>query len=118
MAATQDALGKFPKGRLDAIVSQDSEMCMTAILAVEQAHRTELVGKIVTFDFPSYVKENIKAGKFYGTVLQDPYQQAVLGMNMAWLYLTGNVAHIPRPAFITPLPKVTRNNADLFDASW
>lgn len=118
LTATQDALVRFPKGEIHGIVSQDSEMNMTALQAVKAAGRTELVGKIVCFDYPSYVKENILNGNFYGTILQDPYQQAMLCMDMVWLYLSGNVGHIPRPVFFTPLPKIIADNADLYLPSW
>ena len=118
LAATQDALVRFPKGKIDAIVTQDSEMCMTALQAVKSAKRTELVGKIIAFDYPSYVKENILKGNFYGTVLQDPYQQAMIGMDVVWMYLSGNAGHIPQPNFFTPLPGVTKGNAELFPPSW
>jgi ribose transport system substrate-binding protein len=118
LAAMQDALLKYPKGQIDAVVSQDSEMCMTALQAIKAAGRTELVGKIVAFDYPSYVKENILNGNFAGSVLQDPYQQAMLGMDAVWMYLSGNEGHIPKPNYFTPLPKVTKATAQGFPPSW
>ena len=118
LAATQDALMKYPKGKIDVIVSQDSEMCMTALQAVNAAGRDELVGKIIAFDYPSYVKEKILDGNFTGTVLQDPYQQAMIGMDAVWFYLSGNEGHIPKPNFFTPLPKVMKGNAEGFPPSW
>ena len=118
LAAVQDALLKYPKGQIDAIVSQDSEMCMTALQAIKAAGRDELVGKIVAFDYPSYVKENILNGNFFGTVLQDPYQQAMIGMDAVWFYLSGNEGHIPKPVFFTPLPKVNKQNAEGYPPSW
>ena len=118
LAAMQDALMKYPKGQIDMVVSQDSEMCMTALQAIKAAGRTELIGKIVAFDYPSYVKENILNGNFKGTVLQDPYQQAMIGMDAVWLYLSGNDGHIPKPNFYTPLPKVVKSNAEGFPPSW
>lgn len=118
LAATQDALVRFPKGQLDAIISQDSEMCMTALQAVKAAGRSELIGKIVAFDYPSYVKENILNGNFMGTVLQDPYQQAMISMDAVWLYLSGRGDHIPKPNYFTPLPKVNKGNAKGYPPSW
>ena len=118
LAATQDALVRFPKGQLDAIISQDSEMCMTALQAVKAAGRDELIGKIVAFDYPSYVKENILNGSFAGTVLQDPYQQAMISMDAVWLYLAGRGNHIPKPNYFTPLPKVNKGNAQGYPPSW
>jgi ribose transport system substrate-binding protein len=118
LAAMQDALLKFPKGQIDAVVSQDSEMCMTALQAIKAAGRTELLGKIIAFDYPSYVKENILNGSFAGTVLQDPYQQAMIGMDAVWMYLSGNEGHIPKPNYFTPLPKVTKETAPGFPPSW
>ena len=118
LAATQDALVRFPKGSIDAIVTQDSEMCMTALQAVKAAGRTELVGRIVAFDYPSYVKESILKGDFLGTVLQDPYQQAMIGMDVVWMYLSGHKGHIPQPLFFTPLPGVIKSNAAIFPPSW
>ena len=118
LAAMQDALMKYPKGQIDIVVSQDSEMCMTALQAIKAAGRTELLGKIVAFDYPSYVKQNILSGDFKGTVLQDPYQQAMIGMDAVWFYLSGNEGHIPKPNFFTPLPKVVQSNAEGFPPSW
>ncbi len=118
LAAMQDALVKYPKGQIDVVVSQDSEMCMTALQAIKASGRTELIGKIVAFDYPSYVKENILNGNFMGTVLQDPYQQAMIAMDAVWLYLSGNEGHIPKPKFYTPLPKVVKANAEGFPPSW
>jgi ribose transport system substrate-binding protein len=118
LAATQDALVRFPKGQLDGIISQDSEMCMTALQAVKAAGRDELVGKIIAFDYPSYVKENILNGNFAGTVLQDPYQQAMIAMDAVWLYLSGKGDHIPKPDYFTPLPKVNKANAAGYPPSW
>jgi ribose transport system substrate-binding protein len=118
LAAMQDALIKYPKGQIDMVVSQDSEMCMTALQAIKAAGRTELLGKIVAFDYPSYVKQNILSGDFKGTVLQDPYQQSMIGMDAVWFYLSGNEGHIPKPNFFTPLPKVVKSNAEGFPPSW
>jgi ABC-type sugar transport system substrate-binding protein len=91
---------------------------MTALQAVKAAGRTELIGKIVGFDYPSYVKENILNGDFYGTVLQDPYQQSMICMDAVWLYLSGHGGRIPKPNYFTPLPKITKDNANLFPPSW
>jgi len=118
LAAMQDALMKYPKGQIDMVVSQDSEMCMTALQAIKAAGRTELLGKIVAFDYPSYVKQNILSGDFKGTILQDPYQQAMIGMDAVWFYLSGNEGHIPKPNFFTPLPTVVKSNAEGFPPSW
>jgi ribose transport system substrate-binding protein len=118
VTATQNALVKFPKGQLHGIISQDSEMAMGALQAVKAAGRTDLIGKIVAFDFPTYVKQAILDGELYGAVLQDPYQECMIAMDMSWLALSGHKDRIPMPRFATPLPPVKKANAALFPGSW
>ena len=43
------------------------------------------------------VRQAIIDGYITGTVNQDPYPQAVEAMHMAWLYLNGREAEIPKP---------------------
>lgn len=117
LAAVQDALVKFPKGQLDAIVCHDSEMPMMALQAVKAAGRTELIGKIIAFDYPQYTKDAILKGELYGSVLQDPYLQAMICNDAAWLWLSGHGDRIPDP-WHTPLVAVTKDNAAQYPASW
>ena len=116
IAAVQDILVKYPKGEIKGIVSQDSEMAMGAALVLEERNRTEI--KIVAFDNPSYVKEAIAEGRLFGTVLQDPYLQAMIAMDAVWLYLSGYGDHIPKPVYTTPLVKVTKNNVNETPTAW
>ena len=44
LAAMQDALLKYPKGQIDLVVSQDSEMCMTALQAIECGRKNGTCG--------------------------------------------------------------------------
>lgn len=116
IAVVQDILVKYSKGEIDGIVTQSTEMAMGAAQVLEKRDRTEI--KIVAFDNPSYVKEAIAEGRLYGTVLQDPYLQAMIAMDAVWLYLSGNGDYIPKPNYTTPLIKVTKNNVDETPTSW
>lgn len=116
MTITQDVLTKYPEGTLDAIVAQCSETAMGVMEVVVAAGRTDV--KVVGFDNPSYVRDAIAEGKMFGTVLQDPYLQAMLAMDMVWMHLAGHAAHVPSPRFTTPLTPVTIENADTSPPSW
>ncbi len=115
LAATQDILLKYPAGTLDAIVNQGPAGVPGAKYS-HQIGRTEV--KWILGDFPRDVKEVIKEGIVYGTVLQDPYPQAYEAMRMAELYLTGRDDEIPKPNYFIELPLVTSENVDQFEPSW
>lgn len=115
LAATQDLLSRYPKGQLDAIVCQGPEAVAAAQFA-KNSGRTEI--KWILGDYPKDVREAIIKGTVYGTILQDPYPQAVEGMHMASLYLTGNRDKIPTPNYYLPLPLITKQNVDRYPPAW
>ncbi len=117
LAAMQDSLLIYPKGELDALVCHSSEEPEMLIQAIKAAGRDELIGKIIAFDFPSYIKAGILNGNYYGTVLQDPYLQMMLCMDMAWMQLSGSGVRIPDP-FFTPLVAITAENVKDIPPSW
>jgi ABC-type sugar transport system substrate-binding protein len=115
LAATQDMLSRYPKGLLKAIVCQGPEG-VAAAQFTRDSKRSEV--KFVLGDYPKDVRQAIQAGIVYGTVDQDPYPQAVEGMHMASLYLTGKKKQIPTPNYFLELPLITKENVSKFNAAW
>lgn len=114
LAVTQDLLSRFPKGELDVIVMQGPEGVAAADFA-RQNGREEV--KFVLGDYPADVRQAIMDGYVLGTINQDPYPQAYEGVHMAWLYLNGQEADIPRPNFLE-LPIITIENAESTPPAW
>lgn len=114
LAVTQDLLTRFPEGQLDAIVMQGPEGVAAADFA-RQSGREEV--KFILGDYPADVRQAIIDGYVLGTINQDPYPQAFQGMHMAWLYLNGREAEIPKPNYL-PLPIITQENAEATPPAW
>lgn len=114
LAVTQDLLTRFPKGQLDVIVMQGPEGVAAADFARKNG-RDEV--KFILGDYPADVRKAIMDGYVLGTTNQDPYPQAYEGMHMAWLYLNGHEADIPKPLH-TPLPIITKENAEATPPAW
>jgi ABC-type sugar transport system substrate-binding protein len=114
LAVTQDLLSRFPKGELDVIVMQGPEGVAAADFA-RQNGREEV--KFVLGDYPADVRQAIMDGYVLGTINQDPYPQAYEGVHMAWLYLNGQEAEIPKPNFLS-LPIITIENAEATPPAW
>lgn len=114
LAVTQDLLTRFPKGQLDVIVMQGPEGVAAADFARKNG-REEV--QFILGDYPADVRQAIIDGYVLGTINQDPYPQAYEGMHMAWLYLNGREAEIPKPNFL-PLPIITKENAEEIPPAW
>lgn len=115
LAATQDILSRFPKGKIDAIVCQGPEAVAASKFA-EQIGRNDLIW--ILGDYPRDVYEVIKSGTIHGTILQDPYPQAVEALHMARLYLEGREDEIPAPNYFLDLPLITQENVDQYNPVW
>jgi ABC-type sugar transport system substrate-binding protein len=74
--------------------------------------------KFILGDYPKDVRQAIQKGIVYGTVNQDPYPQAVEGMHMASLYLSGKKSEIPSPNYFLELPLITKENVSKYNAAW
>jgi ABC-type sugar transport system substrate-binding protein len=114
LAVTQDLLVRFPEGELDVIVMQGPDGVSSAQFARENG-REEV--QFILGDYPADVRQAIIDGHIVGTVNQDPYPQAFEGMHMAWLYLNGREAEIPKPYYL-PLPIITIENAESVPPAW
>jgi ABC-type sugar transport system substrate-binding protein len=114
LAVTQDLLTRFPKGQLDVIVMQGPEGVAAADFARKNG-REEV--QFILGDYPADVRKAIMDGYILGTTNQDPYPQAFEGMHMAWLYLNGKEADIPKPLYL-PLPIITKANAEATPPAW
>jgi ribose transport system substrate-binding protein len=114
LTVTQDLLTRFPEGELDVIVMQGPEGVSSAQFARENG-REEV--KFILGDYPADVRQAIIDGYVTGTINQDPYPQAFEGMHMAWLYLNGREAEIPKPYYLE-LPIITIENAESVPPAW
>jgi len=115
LAATQDFLSKYPKGDLDAIVSQGPEGVAGARYAVKNG-REEV--KFITGDYPADVRKAIKEGKVYGTVNQNPYPQGFLAVEYAYKWLSGKKGFLVTPNAYLYLPLVTEENVEAYPPAW
>jgi ABC-type sugar transport system substrate-binding protein len=115
LAATQDMLSRNVKGSLKAIVCQGPE-AVSAAQFTRDSGRSEI--KVILGDYPQDVRQAIQKGIVYGTVDQDPYPQAVEGMHMASLFLSGKKAEIVTPNYFLELPLVTKANVAKYNAAW
>lgn len=113
----QNLLQKFPEGEVDAIVCQGPDDAVGAVAACEAAGRTELLGKIIAFDYPSYVKEAIDAGTIYGTINQSPKIQGELAAEVINEYFSNPDATF-EPLTAMELSKVTKENTDEYEVAW
>ncbi|MNC91427.1 hypothetical protein D3C83_76900 [compost metagenome] len=68
-------------------------------------------------DYPADVRQAIMDGYVLGTINQDPYPQALAGMEMAWLHLNGQDEAIPKPHYLE-LPIITIENAEATPPAW
>ena len=117
ITAVQNALLKYPEGKVDAIVTQDNNMAIGALRAIEASRRTDLYGKIVAFTFPEEIKEAISNGDIYGSVIQDPGLEGELSIKMAHYYFAGELENI-KPVTYIDLPMVTKKNVLNYEALW
>lgn len=105
----------YAAGEIDAIVTQDPYSGVGCVDAIKAAGRSELLGKIITFDLPSEVLDAIRASDLYGTVVQAPYDQGVLGLQTAVKYLTEGGNDIEDFTY-TDLPLAYIDNISEFDS--
>ncbi|BFL12037.1 sugar ABC transporter substrate-binding protein [[Clostridium] hylemonae] len=118
ISSIQNMLNKYPAGEIDAIVCEGPDDAVGALQAVQSAGRTELVGKIVGMDMPTEVWDAIKAGKIYGTVLQDPAEQCEVGIKTIETYFFGDKDSLKEKFIETDLPMVTSENVNDVTPSW
>lgn len=69
----EDFLQKYPKGKIDVVVTHNDEMTIGALQAIKSANRTELLGYIASKDgFVDAIKE-ILGGNILVSVQASPY---------------------------------------------
>jgi ABC-type sugar transport system substrate-binding protein len=113
LAATQDFLTKYPKGKLDAIVDQGPEVVSGAAYAHKNG-RGEV--KFLTGDLPVAVQKAMKQGIVDGTVRQDPAAQGGTGVEDAFLWLSGQRNKVVRPLHLTQLTIVKKRDEEKYQA--
>ena len=111
----QNALMRFKKGEIDGIVAQGPYDAIAVVKQIKETGRTELLGKIIAFDYPKAVQDAITAGDLYATIDQDPVLEAKLGVEAAFKSLNGE--KVENPIYID-LPIVTKDNASTITAAW
>lgn len=117
MTVTENFLTKFAAGELDAIVCQDPYGSVGIAQVVKDQGREELLGKIIGFDLPPELYDEIAAGNVYGAVVQSPYDQAALGIDVCHQYLTEGGDNIAENTY-NDLPTVTINNVAESEPAW
>jgi ABC-type sugar transport system substrate-binding protein len=113
IAATENLLIRFPAGQIDGVVCQGPDDAAGAIQVIKATGRTELLGKVIGFDFPKESLELIDEGSLYGTVHQDPRVQGELAAQIAFDYLSDPTRTYPALSF-HELFKITKKNVDAF----
>jgi ABC-type sugar transport system substrate-binding protein len=113
IAAAENLLTRFPAGQLDGIVCQGPDDAAGAIQVIKSVGRTELLGKVIGFDFPKESLDLIDEGSLYGTVHQDPRVQGELAAQIAYDYLSDPTRTYPAQSY-HELFKVTKANVDQF----
>ncbi len=115
LTVVQDWLNKYPKGGIDAIVTQGPEAAKAAKYASEHG-RADV--KFILGDYPLEVRDGIKAGYILGSVVQDPLPQGVRSIEAAVEWLSGAKARVKQPNEYLTLPIVTRANVANFPPAW
>lgn len=115
LGITQNLLTKYPRGALQAIISQGPEGVAGARYAAKIG-RTDV--KFIAGDYPKDVRDAIMQGILYGTVNQDPYPQGYRAVEVAYFWLTGQRNKVKRPHDYLPLPLVTKENVATMPPAW
>lgn len=115
LSITQNLLTKYPKGTLQAIVSQGPEGVSGARYAAKIG-RTDV--KFIAGDYPKDVRDAIMQGTLYGTVNQDPYPQGYRAVEVAYFWLTGQRNKVKQPHDYLPLPLITKENVAKMPPAW
>lgn len=115
LAVAQDWLSKYGPGDITAIVDQGPEG-VTAAQWASQNERSDVL--FLLGDYPYDVKVAISDGIVSGTVDQDPYPQGYEAVQYAYYWLTDQQDKVERPDHFLPLPIVTAENVDEYEAAW
>jgi ABC-type sugar transport system substrate-binding protein len=113
----QNMLTRYPKGQIDAIVVQGPYDAIACAQECQTEGRTELVGKVIGFDYPKVVQDAIKSGLLYATVDQNPMLEGTLGADILNMYFSGQQSQIKNPWYID-LPIITMDNVDTIPPAW
>lgn len=108
LALVQNWANKYPKGELNAVVAQGPQITSVAKWAKDKG-REEI--KFIAGDYPADVQKAIVDGLIYGTINQDPKEQAVKVVDNIYNWLNGAQDKVKTPEDFTPLPMVTQENA-------
>ncbi|MDR2379803.1 MAG: sugar ABC transporter substrate-binding protein [Bifidobacteriaceae bacterium] len=115
LSLTQDWLGKYPKGAIDAIVDQGPEGANAAKYGYDSGRQDV---KFIVGDYPLDVREGIEAGYIHGTVDQDPRPQGERSVEAAVQWLRGEKDKVTRPNEYLPLPIITKANVADYPPAW
>jgi len=96
----QDLLSKYPKGTIDAILTEGPEGATAAKFAASNG-RTDV--KFIVGDISKDVRDQLVAGTIAGGVFQNPYDQGVTGVQFAVDAASGKAASVPQPNAYQPI---------------
>lgn len=113
----ENMLQKYSKGEIDGIVCQGPDDAIGAAAACRAAGRTELLGKIIAFDYPQDVKNAIDDGTLYGTINQSPKQQGLVAAEVVNEYFTNPKAEFEALSSIE-LNFITKGNTEDYEVAW
>lgn len=108
LALVQNWANKYAKGELNAVVAQGPQITSVAKWAKEKG-REEI--KFIAGDYPADVQKAIVDGLIFGTINQDPKEQAVKVVDNIYNWLNGAQDKVKTPEDFTPLPIITQENA-------
>lgn len=115
LAAVQDLLTRFGPGEIDVIIAEGPEIYVGAEYA-RSIGRDDVA--FIAGDFPIQVRDAIKSGAVYGTVLQDGPIQGITALDAMCNWLAGNESAVQRPSLMLELPFVTAENVDEYETTW
>lgn len=93
---------------IKGVISGNDTMAMGAAAALQAAHRADVI--VVGFDGSNDVRDQVKAGKIAGTVLQPAFQIAQLAVEQADAYLSKGSTGKPEKQSIDCV-LITKDNA-------
>lgn len=111
MTVMENFISRFGD-QIDLVYCHDSGMAMGAISAIEDAGLTDKI-KVVSINGTQEEYDAIKAGRMYGTILNDVSFIAINEIRIARDILEGRGVF---EEYVSPAVKITKRNVDIFTA--
>jgi len=111
---TTESLIQAHGDKIKGVYCHADNMAAGAIQALEEAGMLEKV-KVIGIGLSVEGQDLIKAGKMYGTLFQQPFQEGFQGVSSAVKYLNGEAIE---EVILLKRPMVTKENIDEYKAQW